>query len=561
MMRARSLPSSLIGAALALIATALPGIAQDADSPGRIAPPKLVLFMVVDGFPQEQLVKYYDQYGEGGLKRLLDEGAWYGNNHYSHATTYTGVGHATLLTCAHPYKHGVIGNDWLDKKTGQRIYSTEDKRHRYLDEETPEHSGTSPYNIKVTTVGDELIYANGKSKVIAISGKDRSAIGLAGRNGVAYMHSTLTGRFITSDYYMEAYPAWWTAFYADKPQDKYFGQQWTLLLEEAAYERSAPDARPWSTDRKGLGTKLPHPVGGSAEKPDKTYYDVMMWTPYGDQLTLDFVKAAIEGEKLGANPAGVPDILAISWTSHDYVNHLFGPESRQSHDHMLRLDRVFAERFDYVDQEIGLENVLITLSADPGFMNIPEYAATRRLHAGRTDPEAMIAAVNEALSKRFGEGRYVTAWWNPTLYVDYALIEARQLDRVAVENAAQAFLRDYPGIEAVYTRTQLEEGRVPDTKMSKQVILAWHQQISGDIVVMNKPNWYLFAKPKTYASTHGSPWSYDTNVPLVMDGAKWVKAGKYGDSEVVDLGRTVAHILDVRPPNGCEGRVLSEALR
>src|SRR5690606_35600800 len=270
------------------------------------------------------------------------------------------------------------------------------------------------------------------------------------------------------------------------------------------------------------------------------------------QLTLDFVKAAIEGEKLGANPAGVPDILAISWTSHDYVNHLFGPESRQSHDHMLRLDRVFAELFDYVDQEIGLENVLITLSADPGFMNIPEYAATRRLDAGRIDPEAMIAAVNEALSKRFGEGRYVTAWWNPTLYVDYALIEARQLDRVAVENAAQAFLRDYPGIEAVYTRTQLEEGRVPDTKMSKQVILAWHQQISGDIVVMNKPNWYLFAKPKTYASTHGSPWSYDTNVPLVMHGAKCVKAGKYGESEVVDLGRTVAHILDVRPPNGCE---------
>lgn len=561
MMRTNRLPSSLFGIALALFAMLLPGISRGADSPGRIAPPKLVLFMVVDGFPQEQLVKYYDQLGEGGLKRLLDQGAWYGNNHYSHATTYTGVGHATLLTCAHPYKHGVIGNDWIDKKTGQRLYSTEDKRHKYLDEETPEHSGTSPYNIKVTTVGDELIYANGKSKVIAISGKDRSAIGLAGRNGIAYMHSTLTGRFITSDYYMEAYPAWWQAFYADKPQDKYFGRQWTLLREEAAYERSAPDGRPWSTDRKGLGTKFPHPVGGSAEKPDKTYYDVMMWTPYGDQLTLDFVKAAIEGEKLGANPAGVPDILAISWTSHDYVNHLFGPESRQSHDHLLRLDRVFAELFDYVDQKIGLDDVLITLSADHGFMNIPEYAATRRLDAGRIDPEAMIAAVNEALSKRFGEGRYVTAWWNPTLYVDYALIEARQLDRVAVENAAQAFLRDYPGVEAVYTRTQLEEGRVPDTKMSKQVILAWHQQISGDIVVMNKPNWYLFAKPKTYASTHGSPWSYDTNVPLVMHGAKWVKAGKYGDSEVVDLRRTIAYILDVRPPNGCEGRVLAEALR
>ena len=129
-------------------------------APGGKAPPKLVLFMVVDGFPQDQLVKYYDLYGDRGFKLLLDKGGWYGNNHYSHATTYTGVGHATLLSCAHPYKHGVVGNDWIDKKTGKRLYSTEDARFKYLDEETAEHSGTSPFNIKVTTVGDELIYAN-----------------------------------------------------------------------------------------------------------------------------------------------------------------------------------------------------------------------------------------------------------------------------------------------------------------------------------------------------------------------------------------------------------------
>jgi Type I phosphodiesterase / nucleotide pyrophosphatase/Peptidase propeptide and YPEB domain len=147
--------------------------AQAGSGPAGKPLPKLVLFMVVDGFPQEQLVKYYDQYSERGLKLLLDKGGWYGNNHYSHATTYTGVGHATLLSCAHPYKHGVVGNDWIDKKTGKRLYSTEDARFKYLDEETPEHSGTSPFNMKVTTVGDELIYANGKSKVIAVAGKDR----------------------------------------------------------------------------------------------------------------------------------------------------------------------------------------------------------------------------------------------------------------------------------------------------------------------------------------------------------------------------------------------------
>jgi predicted AlkP superfamily pyrophosphatase or phosphodiesterase len=534
--------------------------AADAGSAG-IAPPKLVVFMVVDGFPQEQLVKYYDQLGDGGMKLLLDKGAWFANNHYSHATTYTAVSHATLLSCAHPYKHGVIGNDWLDKKTRQRIYSTEDPKHKYLGEDTKPHEGTSPFNIKATTVGDELVYANGKSKVVAISGKDRSAIGLGGRAGIAYMHSTRTGRFITSDFYMKDYPDWWKKFYEGKPQDRYYGKVWTLMLPEEAYARSAPDDRPWSTNYKGLGTKFPHPISGGADKPGPGYYDAMMWTPYGDLLTLDFVKAAIEGEKLGKNPAGVPDILAVSWTSHDYINHLFGPESRQSHDHTVRLDRVFADFFGYLDKWVGLGNVLITLSADHGFMNIPEYSASKNLDAGRIDPEKMIAETNAHLSRKFGDGKYIFAWWNPTLYVDYDLVEGKKLSRVDVENEAQAFLRSYPGVEAVYTRSQLETGLVPDNKLAKQVTLAWHQQYSGDIVIMNKPNWYLFAKPRAYAATHGTPWAYDTNVPLVMFGDRWVKPGKYGDSEVVDLGRTLAHILNVRPPNSCEGRVLSEILR
>ena len=548
---------ALVAATTLLLAEAASG---QMSGPAGKPLPKLVLFMVIDGFPQDQFVKYYDQDGPRGIKLWLDKGAWYGNNHYSHATTYTSVGHATLLSCAHPYKHGVIGNDWIDKTTGKRMYSTEDGRYKYLDEPTPQHAGTSPFNIKVTTVGDELLYANGKSRVVAISGKDRSSIGLAGQFGTAYLYSAETGRFITSDYYMSDYPEWWKAFYANKPQNKYFGQSWTPLLPDDAYARSVPDNRPWSVNYKGLGTRFPFASAGNAQEPNPTYYDRAMWTPFGDLLTLDFAKAAIEGENLGNNPSGAPDILAISWTSHDYVNHLFGPESRQSQDQTVRLDRVFEELIDYLDQRIGLQNMLITLSADHGFMNVPEYSASRRLDAGRIDPDKMIAVVNAALSAKFGEGKYITAWWNPNLYVDYKLVESRKLTRVEVENAAQEVLRSYPGVEAVFTRTQLEQGLMPQTKLARQVTLAWHQQISGDIVIMNKPNWYLFAKPDTYASTHGSPWSYDTNVPLAMYGPSWVNPGKYGDSEVVDLARTIAFILNVRPPNGCEGRVLTEAL-
>jgi hypothetical protein len=538
------------------------GFAQTSNGPGGHAVPKLVLFMVIDGFPQDQLVRYYDQYVEGGFRLLLDRGAWYGNCQYSHANTTTSVGHATLATCAHPYKHGLSGNNWMvDRKTKRWTYSTEDARHRYLDEETPSHSGTSPYNIKVTAIGDELIYAHPQSRVVAVSGKDRSAIGLAGHFGVAYIHSTASGRFITSDYYMKDYPEWWKGFYAGKPQNKYYGQTWSLLLPQAAYARSTLDDRPWSTKAKDLGTRFPHAISGGANEPNKSYYDAMMWTPYGDLLTFDFVKAAVEGENLGNNPAGVPDILAISWTTHDYVNHMFGPESRQSQDHTLRLDRIFAELFSLLDQRIGLDNVLITLSADHGFMNVPEYALSRGLDAGRIDPDKMIAATNAALQTKFGEGEYITAWWHPTLYVNYELIDSRKLSRVEVENAAQTFLRTYSGVEAAFTRTQLETGMLPNTRLARQVTLAWNQQTSGDIFVVNKPNWYLFEKPTALASMHGSPWSYDTNVPLAMYGPNWIRPGKYGDSEVVDLARTVAFILNVRPPSGCEGRVLSEALR
>src|SRR5262249_55196855 len=158
-----------------------------------------------------------------------------------------------------------------------------------------------------------------------------------------------------------------------------------------------------------------------AKEPSKAYYDAMMWTPFGDLLTFDFIKAAVEGENLGNNPAGVPDILAISWTSHDYVNHLFGPESRQSQDQTIRLDRIFSELFAQLHPRMGLTNVLSTLSTSHRSMNGPEYTQSRRLHAGRIDPDTMIDATIAALSAKFGEGKYITAWWTPTLSVDSKL--------------------------------------------------------------------------------------------------------------------------------------------
>ncbi len=227
----------------------------------------------------------------------------------------------------------------------------------------------------------------------------------------------------------------------------------------------------------------------------------------------------------------------------------------------MRLDRAFANLFEYLDRRVGVKNVLITLSADHGFMNIPEYCVSRSLDADRIDPDK-----NDRRHQRRARAEVRRS------KVHHGLVEPESLRRLRPRRIAQAgqdgsreggagIPTTYPGVEAVFTRTQLEQGQMPNTKMAKQVALAWHQPISGDIVIMNKPNRYLFAKPFAYAATHGSPWAYDTNVPLAMYGPNWVKSGKYGDSETVDLGRTIAHILNVRPPNGCEGRVLTEAMR
>jgi predicted AlkP superfamily pyrophosphatase or phosphodiesterase len=525
-----------------------------------LVPSKLVTVITIDGLPQEQVLKYRDQLSEDGFLRLLREGAWFGDAHYGHSTTYTAVGHATILSGAYPYQHGLVANDWMDRETRERVYCVGDPDHQYLDEETPPFAGTSPKNLQVTTVGDELRMANGfESKVLSISVKDRGAMLTGGKFGTAYLYSTRTGRFISSTYYMDEYPDWWHEFHADNPQDQWFGEVWEPLLDREAYARSASDDRPYHTDYRNLGTSFPHQVDGGLEEPGAEYYAAMVWTPFGDIYTLDFIKAAVQGENLGNNPAGVPDVLAVSLSTMDYVNHLFGPESMQSHDQFLRLDQVMAEFLDFLDEWVGLEETMIVLTADHSFSNVPEYCQELGLGGGRVDPEQMVADLDEHLADLFKVENVAIAWWNPTIYIDYDIIDANGLDRAEVETAAARFLRDYEGIAHVFTRTQLENAQVPPHRLGEQVIRSWHAKLSGDLFLIQEPCWYLFGRPYLYAATHGSPYTYDTHVPLIFMG-KWFQPGRYGAAAITDIAPTLAYLLGIRTPSGSEGRVLTEIL-
>lgn len=539
-------------AALAASATAAPAAAQ----------PKLVLVLVVDGLPQEQVVRYREQFGQGGLRRLLEQGAWFSDAHQAHGITVTAIGHSAVLSGAYPYQHGVIGNNWIDPVTRQSVYCTEDGNYTYIGEETKPSDGTSPAKLRVSTLGDELRYATGQqAKVIAISGKDRGAILLGGKSGTAYMYMDKTGNFASSTYYMKQHPQWVSAYQAGKPQDRYYGKNWTPLLPPAAYAHDAnADLNP---AKPGARNTFPFAYYSDSGNLDADYYNRLKVGPNLDELTFDFARAAVAGENLGKNPAGVPDLLAVSLSAHDYVNHAFGPESQMSHDHLQRLDRMLAGFFGYLDKQVGMDNVLVVLTADHGFPNTPEFAQTQRIDAQRLDGDKLMASLNAHLAAKFSAvdsaNKLVAVWSMPNIHLDYALAEKSGIKREELENAAARFLMDQPGMAQVYTRTQMEGG-AGATRMDTLMRRAWNRQLSGDLMVVTKPYWYFGTGNS--GTSHGSPYSYDTNVPLIVMGKRWIKPGAYSQyAEVVDIAPTLAHLLRVRPPSAAEGRVLTETLR
>jgi predicted AlkP superfamily pyrophosphatase or phosphodiesterase len=534
----------------------LPALALAASLGAHAAPvkpeaqPKLVLVIAVDGLPQEQVTRYRSQFGEGGFRRLLDQGAWFNNAHQAHGVTVTAVGHTAILSGAYPYQHGIIGNNWIDPVTLKSVYCTEDQAHQYLGNEVTDPSdGTSPAKLRVDTLGDQLRYATGqKAKVITVSGKDRGAILMAGKTGTAYMYMEKSGNFASSTYYMQQHPQWVQSYQAAKPQERYYGKTWRPMLADSAYANDAGDAPNLA-------------MYSESGAPDNAYYKRLKESPFLDELTLDFARAAVEGESLGKNPAGVPDLLGVSLSAHDLANHAYGPESKVSHDHLQRLDRMLAGFFSYLDKRIGMDNVLVVLTADHGFPNVPEFSSgTQHIDAQRIDGKKLVADLSAHLTSRFGVDKLVSAYLMPNVHLDTALIEQSKLNRADVENAAARFLLSQKGIADVFTRTQFENGAVNGTRIATLMRRAWNRELSGDLMLVTKPYWYFGSGNS--GTSHGAPYAYDTNVPLIVMGKPWIKPGAYSQyAEVVDIAPTLSFLLRVRPPAGAEGRVLTEALR
>ena len=531
------------------VAPATPGPAASAFSTKQ--PPKLVVFMVVDGLPIRQVLGYRDQLQPDGFKRFLDRGAWFANAYYGHGYTVTAAGHSIMLSGAYPQRSGIIGNEWRDPMTAAPQYNTADPRYQYIGNKTEPLAGTSPANYKVETVGDVLRTRQSGSKVIGISGKDRGAILPAGHKGTAYMYMGGSGEFASSTYYMDKHPAWVDAFNAAKPADKFFGKTWSPMLPEAAYARSVPDGQPWQAN-SGNGNRLPAVLGAGMDGPGPRFYGNILPSPFGDELTLAFAKAAVEGEQLGARDQ--TDILSVSLSSHDYINHAFGPESRLSHDHFLHLDAYLQDWFKYLDAKVGRGNYIAVLTADHGFTDTPEWAKSQGRDAGRINPAQVVGIINAGLSKRFGEFRWALNMSGSGVIFDEVAIKVGGLDPDEVYAVAKASVEQIAGVQAAFTRAQLA-GTDTTTPYLEQFRRSWYPGIAAPLQVVPKAGW-MFGSRVT-GTTHGSPYEDDTHVPLLTWGPAWVGQGRIEQRvEIVDFAPTLSAILHLPAPKQAQGRVL-----
>lgn len=536
-----------------LLATVLASCASESATkaePAQKPAPKLLVLLIVDGLPERQITGYRDQLAPDGFARFLDHGVWYTDAHYGHAFTVTCAGHAAMLTGAYPHRSGIIANEWRDANTGAPEYCASDAAASYIGNATRPLDGTSPRKLKVESVGDVLKRVSPRSKVIAISGKDRGAILPAGKTGTAYMYMAQSGQFASSTYYMQQHPAWVNEFNGRKLADGYFKTQWLPLLADAAYARSLPDNQPWFGPRGG---KLPMTMGSrDDDAPSPAFYAQLLRSPFVDAMSLQFARAAIAGEGLGQDDA--PDILIVSLSGHDDVNHAYSAESRISHDHLLQLDRLLQDFLRDLDANVGPYNYVAMLTADHGFMPAPEYGAQLGLAAGRIDGKQALERVNAGLEARFGAGKWISVSGS-SLLLNRQLMAQKQADANAVAEAARNLLLAESGVAAAYTRGELLSGSRAGAPFFEPMRNAWHPEVSGEVQFVLKPYWMLASS--TAVTTHGSPHPYDTNVPILMYGPRWMQHSRVESRvEVVDIAPTVARLLGVPAPQASEGKPL-----
>jgi predicted AlkP superfamily pyrophosphatase or phosphodiesterase len=538
----------------ALLSPAWPVSAQ---APGTR--PRLVVVIAIDQLRPDYLQRFRRFFGPGGFNLMLTRGASFTQAYYEHGATLTCPGHAVMLTGSYPDVNGIVANAWFNLAQHKPEYCAADTMARLIG---AGGEGRSPRNLLVSTVGDQLKQATGnRSRVIAIAGKDRSAIMLGGlRADAAYWtEDTLV---VTSTYYMRELPSWVRRFNASGAITGYRGRTWDRLLPLAAYRIAGPDDVAAEENPGGMGRTFPHRLS-SSRSPPGDFLTGFQTSPFENEVLVRLATEAVTQEQLGQDES--PDILAIGFSANDLVGHSYGPESHEVMDMTVWTDRQLERLFGFLGRRIGLDNVLVVLTSDHGVAPLPEVArrGNPQLNAARIDPAVISAAAENALRARYGEPRG-PAWMTqpnwimyqglPWLFLNLPALEDKQVAVAEAEQVAQAAVSSVRGVAQVHTATELRRGPGRGPRSSAE--RGFHPERSGQLYVVLAP--YLVPGSGEQGTTHGSPWAYDTHVPLLWLGPG-IKSGSYsGPVGIADLAPTLSALLEIESPPSAQGRILRE---
>jgi predicted AlkP superfamily pyrophosphatase or phosphodiesterase len=483
--------------------------------------PKLIVAVVVDQFRYDYLLRFRPAY-HGGLEQLLTKGAVFTNAQYIHFPTVTAVGHSTVLSGATPAMSGIVANEWWQrdaKKADKQVTSVSDPEETLLG---GSGQSSSPKRLLVSTVGDQMHAAVPGTIVVSISLKDRAAILPGGRSADgAYWFDNKSGGFVSSSYYFKDLPGWAKDFNKSRPADKYAGKEW---------------------------------MGKTFAGPGEELNASLAASPWGNELIEAFAERAVASEKIGQR--GVTDLLAVSFSSNDYVGHAMGPDDPQVQDMATRTDMLLGQFFSYLDKTVGMKDVLVVFTADHGVAPLPEVQAQRRMPGGRFPNAVVEKTIQAAMEKKFGQGNWVTrsVEGGNMIYLNLELIQEKGLNRSVATDAAAEAARGIPHIFRAYTRDQIMNNRVDNDSAGMRVKNGYYPGRGADVVVIQEPYWLFGAK----GTSHGTPFDYDTHVPVIFMGPG-IKAGKYyGTIAVNDIAPTLATLMEVEIPSGNVGRVLAE---
>lgn len=508
--------------------------------------PKLVVGIVVDQMRWDYLYRYQKRYTDGGFKRLLGEGFSCENTMIPYVPSVTAIGHTCIYTGSVPSIHGIAGNNFV--KDGKKVYCTDDDSVKPVGT-TSVAALMSPRNLWVSTIGDEMkIASNGRAKVVGVALKDRASILPAGHNpNGAFWFDDQTGCFITSSYYMDRLPKWVEAFNDKRLPKQYLSQKWNTLYPKNTYTESTTDENEYENGiREGVKATLPLNL---PELYKKYGYGIIRNTPFGNSLTLDMAKAAIDGEQLGADDE--TDLLAVSCSSTDYIGHQVGTHAIETEDTYLRLDKAIADFLTYLDSKVGKGNYLVFLSADHGAMNNAAFLQDRRIPAGSWDASATAKKLNHVLAKEYPEaGDIVKTVMNYQVFFNRDVIKSKQLDFDNIKQTVVNVLKEDPSVLYACDMAKASTESIPE-EVKSRIINGYNRERSGDVVIILKPNFYAHGMKGT---DHGAWNSYDTHIPLVFMGWGIKHGATTKQTFMTDIAPTIAAMLHVQAPNGCVGK-------